>query len=321
MKRTNEELRSFSQVTECQSCPNIFISLTFLQTGEGSDEHFGGYSAFRADVIREPDNSWPASHFPEERRKKVLEEAQGETFINWDHSIHDPPGSTKRMLNYTTMDRHLSKFIPLHFASWTDNGSDFDQATVIAEMIDGRTRYNIEHKWHPLHTSEYLWTKSAFPNILLRYVGDNVDMVHHVESRTPFLDHELTEYANTIPPSLKMRYDHQNNSWHEKHVLKEAMRPFITDEVYYRRKHPYLGPLMFKECGPLHKMCQRVITKDNVDLLGFLDWECVKTVVEKGWVGKDRTAIKEAFVIVQFITLAKRFGVKAATPDEIHAWK
>ena len=61
----------------------------------------------------------------------------------------------------------------------------------------------------------------------------------HFAARLPFLDHELVEYAAQIPPSLKVRYSQEGVAC-EKWILKEAMRPFITDEIYQRTKHMYL---------------------------------------------------------------------------------
>lgn len=144
-----------------------------------------------------------------------------------------------------------------------------DPETVLAESFDGRAHNAMANKWHPLHTSEYIWTKSVFPNILLRYLGDNADMVNHVESRTPYLDHHVTEYANGLPPSLKMKYDPATKTVREKHILREAVKPFVTEEIYKRAKHPFMGPVKYSENGPLHKVIMRLVTKENMERLGL----------------------------------------------------
>ena len=61
-------------------------------------------------------------------------------------------------------------------------------------------------------------------------------MAHSIEGRTPFLDHPLTEFVNTIPPSLKMRWkggDEFTSKW----ILREACKDFVTPEIYNRAKH------------------------------------------------------------------------------------
>lgn len=169
------------------------------------------------------------------------------------------------------------------------------------------------NRWHPLHTAEYLWTKAFFCNLLLRYLGDNIDMVHHVETRPPFLDHHLSEYANNIPPSLKIKYSSSDGSFTEKYVLREAVRPFITDEIYKRTKKPYIGPTTFQEDGPLHRLFCRLTSRENVDALGFVDWEKTQEIVRKAFQEKDPWAFRVAFSVCQFVVLSQRFGVARAS--------
>ena len=52
----------------------------------------------------------------------------------------------------------------------------------------------------------------------------------------PFLDHHVFEYARTLPAHLLIHNDV------EKYILREAARPYITDEVYNRPKHPFTAP-------------------------------------------------------------------------------
>ena len=62
-------------------------------------------------------------------------------------------------------------------------------------------------------------------------------MAHSIEARTPFLDHHLTEYVNGLPPSGKIRWDAEEERFVEKWILREASKPFITEELYKRKKH------------------------------------------------------------------------------------
>jgi asparagine synthase (glutamine-hydrolysing) len=62
-------------------------------------------------------------------------------------------------------------------------------------------------------------------------------MAHSIEARTPFLDHELTEYVYGLPPSVKIKWDAKDERFVEKWILREAAKPFITKELYERKKH------------------------------------------------------------------------------------
>ena len=101
----------------------------------------------------------------------------------------------------------------------------------------------IMEKWHPLHAAEYVWQKGHLANIFLTCLGDRTELAHSIEARTPFLDHHLTEYVNALPPSVKIRWDAERKQFTEKWILREASRPFITEELYKRKKHVSLSTL------------------------------------------------------------------------------
>ncbi|KAJ5767200.1 uncharacterized protein N7511_004816 [Penicillium nucicola] len=290
-----------------------------ILTGEGSDEHFGGYKDLSSDFLLENDPSWHSAPSKEEiaelaKRVKLLYASMAKDIP---FSRNRAPESTRRMLNNTSILTFLSLVGCMPFAQWTDIYTVTSPETAQAETLDGRVRDAFANRWHPLHTAEYLFTKGFFSNLLLRYLGDNIDMVHSVETRPPFLDHHLTEYANNLPPSLKIKVSTSDGSLKEKYILREAVRPFVTDEIYTRQKKPYVGPTNFQENGPLHKLFVRLITRENVDALGFVDYEATLENVRKAFQDKDQWALRAAFSVCQFVVLSQRFGVARATAPSL----
>ncbi|KIN08789.1 hypothetical protein OIDMADRAFT_108177 [Oidiodendron maius Zn] len=290
-------------------------------TGEGADEHFSGYADFWADRFREPDQAWPPSL------------SEGENLFDSYKAFTKKPNimatlgpsnakpvseEDKKMLNNSVTGCQIDKFTQIPFASWTNKFANKSPQAILAEKLGDRVLDKIANKWHPLHTSEYIWTKSILCNHILRYIGDNIDMVHHVETRPPFLDHNVTEYANNIPPSLKMKYDPESDAeqgpFLEKHVLRQAMKPFITEEIYNRRKHPFLGPAKYTENGPMHTICKKLLTKENVEQVGFLDWDAVEDSLNKAYIHKDPFAMRRTLVSAQLVVLSQRFKVKRSEP-------
>lgn len=218
------------------------------------------------------------------------------------------------MFNFTSLPEYIARANPIPFVAWTDLYADIGQLTALAESFDGRVREAMTSKWHPLHTVEYVWTKTIFQQFILRYIGDNIDLVHHIESRPPFLDHHLTEYVNGLPPSLKMKYSQEEQTFREKHLLRQAMRPFITDEIYHRRKQPFLGPCQYAEDGPMHQILKRLLTCENVDALGFVDWTQASQMLDKAFREKDPVSFRSAYLLAQFVVLSQRFNVPKAQP-------
>ncbi|KAL4782710.1 nucleophile aminohydrolase [Aspergillus varians] len=287
-------------------------------TGEGSDEHFGGYPDMLSKVFQEPDFSWHSPPF-EKTDSKVFEAGR--------EAIPPPfpsPVSTKRMLNNTSIFSRVNSFYNLPFAPWTAKYALDDPETAFAEHFGAQTLSNISEKWHPLNSASYQWTKSILVNYILRYIGDGADMVHQIETRPPFLDHHVTEFANQIPPSLKIRYDPVHKVLREKYILREAMKPFVTDEIMNRTKRAYLGPSVYKENGPLYKAVKKLLTEENVKNLGFVDWNQLQHHITKGFRDGDQKCFRSSLFVAQLMVLSQRFGVKTAVdplysemPEEI----
>ena len=73
---------------------------------------------------------------------------------------------------------------------------------------------------------------------------DNMTMAFGLEARTPLLDHELVELAARIPAELKIK----NGG---KHILKEAARGLVPDEIIDRKKGYFPVPALKFLRGPM----------------------------------------------------------------------
>jgi asparagine synthase (glutamine-hydrolysing) len=69
--------------------------------------------------------------------------------------------------------------------------------------------------------------KTLLPALL--HVEDRVSMAHGLESRVPFLDHPLVEFAATMPSNVKFK----NGSM--KNVLRNAMTPYLPAAIVNRK--------------------------------------------------------------------------------------
>ncbi|PYN26517.1 MAG: asparagine synthase (glutamine-hydrolyzing) [Candidatus Rokuibacteriota bacterium] len=66
---------------------------------------------------------------------------------------------------------------------------------------------------------------------------DQMSMAASIESRVPFLDHELVEYVTAIPGRLKLQ------GWRTKAVLRAAVRDVVPREILARRKMGFPVPV------------------------------------------------------------------------------
>lgn len=292
-------------------------------TGEGADELFAGYPLFLPDYLREPDLAWEDfNSLPEAERQQQLDIAEESAREHY-RTIGADSGNgslsvARRMLNGISTVSSMTSFQPDIFASWTgDVYPGCDPQMSIASNADGVARSHIHKDWHTLHSALYVWSKGHLPNIFLTCLGDRTEMAHSIEARTPFLDHVLAEYVNNLPPSVKLCWLPQERRFVEKWILREASKPFITRELYERKKHPYSAPTKYPRGGPLHLLMAGLVTRENVGELGFVAWEKVGGLVDAAF-GEEGSpkALRLALVVAEWVALAKRFGVRRARPED-----
>ncbi len=91
--------------------------------------------------------------------------------------------------------------------------------------------------WEPLAQAQYLEITTFLSPYLLSSQGDRMGMAHSIEGRFPFLDVRLVEFCNALPPRIKLR------ALREKHLLREAARPWLPELIWQRPKRPYRAPI------------------------------------------------------------------------------
>ncbi|KAL8801629.1 MAG: hypothetical protein Q9182_004314 [Xanthomendoza sp. 2 TL-2023] len=292
--------------------------LSKLTRGQGSDEIFGGYPLIQGDYLREQDHSLPIAAPPEQWRadeKKNVAKVAPAAWMDKLVSDEDPdftraPVSMDEAPNWLKHIQFL--FSEVDFTPRTQILGQRPATVTVMEDISESARQLMRHIWHPLHSAFYVWHKTILPNMLLTNLLDRTEMSHSVEGRVPFLDHHLMEYVNDLPPSVKIRYDPTSGSLTEKWILREASKPFITQEIYERKKHPYTAPVKFPVGGPIHQLMSRLITQENIEELGFIDWSKTHDLVQRSFEEQEPNALRKAFTVAQFVVLGQRFGIKTA---------
>jgi asparagine synthase (glutamine-hydrolysing) len=88
------------------------------------------------------------------------------------------------------------------------------------------------------HLSKILYTdlKTYLPGGILVKV-DRMSMANSLEVRAPILDKDVIEFAATLPSEMKFK------NGEKKHILKEAFKPLLPDDVLYRKKMGFSVPL------------------------------------------------------------------------------
>jgi asparagine synthase (glutamine-hydrolysing) len=75
------------------------------------------------------------------------------------------------------------------------------------------------------------------PELLLMR-ADKMSMMHGIETRVPYLDHTVAEFALALPTNLKI-------SWScTKYLLKKVAERYLPKDVVYRKKQGFSVPLL-----------------------------------------------------------------------------
>lgn len=108
-----------------------------------------------------------------------------------------------------------------------------------------------------VNASLYFELKTFLHGLLV--VEDKISMAHSLETRVPFLDDDLVEFAVRIPPKYKLKYldkiglrmdentpgkrhIYENETNDGKTVLRKAMKRFIPSEITDRTKQGFSAP-------------------------------------------------------------------------------
>ena len=234
-------------------------------TGEGSDEIFGGYPHFRQDMFlhnREGQDPEDLKHFQEwltKANSRFSGGLLGDFVASGQKDFDTLLGFTPMI--YKTISAARDRALGL-----------FEDSSLVAQKKDGLARlflssFDIKGQLRdrdPLNMSMYLWSKSFLINRLLRAYGDGMEMSHSVEGRVPFLDHKLVEFVRTLPTHFKSR------GLIDKYILREAAKPFITESIYRRQKHPFSAPVMPTGSeSRLNQFMRDTLTSDIMRRLGL----------------------------------------------------
>ncbi|KAJ6608104.1 hypothetical protein B0H10DRAFT_2439218 [Mycena sp. CBHHK59/15] len=266
-------------------------------SGEGSDEVFAGYPWYFLDYLRDADSAGIEMGLKlptdTERGKMLAAHETGSMALTQNFTnISYPLKGSKDLLkvsNHHVATTMTPFYRPMFHPDVQETVGAPEIARCIAEGIDPRVRRNsVSGNWHSLNVAQYVTAKSILSHFILNQMGDRADMANAIESRVPFLDHHLVEYVNTLPPSMKVMPSPgpSPGQWTltEKWILRHAVKPFVTEELYLRKKVPFNPPPRPKSAaglGPLQTHLKARITQENVERLGFLHWPYIEETLNE----------------------------------------
>ena len=136
-------------------------------------------------------------------------------------------------------------------------------------------------------------------------------MANSLESRAPFLDKDLVEFAMTIPDNLKIR------GLTTKYVLRKAMADMIPDFVFKKPKwgFTFVPHRQFKK--DLQQTARRLLNEQRIKEQGLFNYEYIKSILDYEPRGSMQWHYWFIWTLVGFQIWHDLFISRVASPSEM----
>ena len=267
--------------------------VTVALSGDGGDELFAGYERFRAAQLFQQLAPIPASLW---RALSRLLAGLPEGTAYYSRSKR-----ARRFAQAASKDPTAAYFELVRLFS-ADALQEICQSQ--ADVCAGLAAY-IDPRAHPLAALLAANMRSYLPDDLL-IKADRCSMQASLETRAPFLDHPLVEYAATIPLNLKLR------GAETKFILKEAARGLLPAEIIARRKHGFglpLGAWLRRDISPM----RAILLSRRARERGFFDMRVVERLIDEHAAGQ-RDHNRQLWTLLTFEEWQRQFIDPAQLP-------
>ena len=266
----DEPYADSSAIPTYRVCELARKHVTVALSGDGGDENFIGYRRYRLFAAEEA----VRSRIPAGVRQAIFGPL-GRWYPKLDWAPRVLRGKTTfQALARGTVDAYLHgvSICPeeMRAALFSEGFRRELQGYSAREVFHGLVR-NKEFA-DPLALVQYLDFKTYLPGDILTKV-DRASMAHSLEVRTPFLDYEFVEWVASLPSAIKL------NGGEGKHVLKEALRPVLPEEVLFRKKMGFAVPLDVWFRGSLRQHILNVVQGKRLAECGIFEPAMLRRMV------------------------------------------
>ena len=160
---------------------------------------------------------------------------------------------------------------------------------------------DLTNKNNLINLSLYLEAKTFLHSLFV--VEDKLSMSHSLETRVPFMDNDLVNFAMKIPVSLKLKkFDHNGNfdenmpggktaKYYQKRddgkmILRKMMNKILPKEITEREKQGFSAPDASWFKGESSLYVKNLLFNNNAKIYEYLDFKSVKKLVNEHLNGK-----------------------------------
>jgi asparagine synthase (glutamine-hydrolysing) len=212
-------------------------------TGEGADETLAGYSRYAFTLKNAKFDGIYRRLVPSLLRRGLRKSISESRLIG---------ATARRKLSHTFLALDGEDWGSFYFDNFFSAFNTKDQVSLLdddftQELRDGAPYRHVLGHWDKsrgdtLHRLLYTDIKTYLVELLMKQ--DQMSMAASLESRVPFLDHVLLEFATNIPQR------HQLRGLTGKNILKKAVEDLLPHSILYRPKLGFPTPWSGWLAGP-----------------------------------------------------------------------
>lgn len=240
--------------------------VTVVLTGEGSDETLGGYTRY----------AWTLLNSKMDRTYRRLLPSFLRTSFRTGVNAAPLPASIHRKLEHTFLMRNGEDWASFYFDNFYSAFSSRELEGLLtpeamegaAEAYRGSMQVWADSSGDLLHRLLYTDINSYLIELLMKQ--DQMSMAASVESRVPFLDHPLVEFAARIPA------DQQIKGLAGKFILKEAVADLLPESIVYRKKMGFPTPWTYWITGPQLTEIENMLLEPRSQSRGMFRSEAIQ---------------------------------------------
>ncbi len=258
------------------SIPLYFVSklaaeyVKVVLTGEGSDEVLGGYNRYRVTSYN--------MRFGQAYERMVG--GAGRSLVR--RSIESLPRSSrvrqKLARTFLTLPADVTSLYMDNFAVFSRHRLNELWSADARQRLGSLSPYATAERYYAasdagtlLNKLLYVDTKTYLHELLMKQ--DQMSMAASVESRVPFLDHPLVEFAARMPERMKVR------GMTTKFVLRKCMEGVLPPDILSRRKMGFPVPVGSWLKGPYRHVLDEFVLGHRSLTRGMFDESALRRLV------------------------------------------
>ena len=241
--------------------------------GDGGDEVFGGYDRYIATPMMQRWNTLMTIASPLGKSLSVREGISNRKLRRIISQIQPYPSLASRYRGVVSLgsDAELSSLV----------SPDFKTTIAVNDFEKDFQRYGARDDLSRMLRSDLEW---YLPGDLL-VKADMATMANSLEVRSPLLDHEIVDWASSLPSSFKIKGSQT------KYLLKEIARSLLPAELIDRPKMGFAIPRADWLRTGLRPMTYDLLTDSTARNRGWFVQVKVEKVIKQHMSGRDRDSI------------------------------